>query len=133
MNTVQVIEQCGASLGEDPLTRIMVCEELGYQANTTTASELLEITKTVRDYTLGAALILGADPDRYSNMIRGLKNASFAGRNEWSKTITEAYNYLSKWEGDDVSSRVSRDYEGTAFTNSERIREPQPWHAKMTC
>lgn len=133
MNTVQVIEQCGASLGEDPLTRIMVCEDLGYQVNTTTASELLEITKTVRDYTLGAALILGADPDRYSNMIRGLKNASLAGRDEWPKTITEAYNYLSKWEGDDVSSRVTRDYEGTAFTNSERVREPQPWHAKMTC
>jgi hypothetical protein len=134
MNIVQVIQQCGASLGEDPLTRIMVCKDLGYQANTTTASALLEITKTVRDYTLGAALILGADPDRYSNMIRRLMNISLAGCDEWPKTITEAYNYLSKWEGDDVSIGVSRDYEGTAFTNSERVREPQPcWHAKMTC
>lgn len=133
MNTVQVIEQCGASLGEDPLTRAMVCKDLGYQANTTDATELTEITKNVRDYTLGAALILGADPDRYSSMIRGLKNASLAGRDEWPKNVTEAYNYLSKWEGDDAGSRVSRDYEGTAFTNSERIREPQAWHAKMTC
>jgi hypothetical protein len=126
MNTVQVIEECGASLGGDPLTHIMVCKDLGYQANTMTASELLEITKNMRDYTMGAALILGANPDRYSNIIRGLKNASLAGRNEWPKTITEAYNYLSKWEGDDVSSRVSRYYDGTAFTNSERVREPQP-------
>jgi hypothetical protein len=35
LNTVQVIEQCGASLGEDPLTRIMVCKDLGYSINTT--------------------------------------------------------------------------------------------------
>jgi hypothetical protein len=133
MNTVEVIEQCGASLGVDPLTHIMVCKDLGYQVNTTNADEVLEIKTNVREYTLGAALILNADPDRYSNMIRGLKNASLAGRDEWPKTITEAYNYLSKWEGDDVSSRVSRDYEGTAFTNSDRVREPQPWHVKMTC
>jgi hypothetical protein len=76
MNTVQVIEQCGASLGEDPLTcRTMVCKDLGYFATTRTATELVEITKRGRDYTLGMALILGADPDRYGNMIRDLKNA----------------------------------------------------------
>ena len=82
LNTVQVIEQCGASLGEDPLTRAMVCADLGFQVNTTTISEMEEIKNTVRDYTLGAALILGADPERYSSMIRGLKNASLAGRDE---------------------------------------------------
>jgi hypothetical protein len=30
---------------------------------------MAEITKKVRDYTLGAALILGADTERYSSMI----------------------------------------------------------------
>ena len=76
MNTVQVIEQCGAFLGEDPLTRIMlVCKELKYNVNTQNATEIAEITAMVKDYTLGAALILGADPARYSGMIRGLKNA----------------------------------------------------------
>jgi hypothetical protein len=72
MNTVQVIEQCGASLGEDPMTRAMACKDLGYNADTTSALEIAEITKNVRDYTLGAALILGADSERCSSMIRGL-------------------------------------------------------------
>ena len=62
--TVQVIEQCGASLGEDPLTHTMVCQDLGFNTNTSSATEIAAITKTVRDYTLGSALILGADPDR---------------------------------------------------------------------
>ena len=131
LNTVQVVEQCGASLGEDPLTREMVCKALGFQTTTKDTTELSEITKTVRDYTLGTALILGADPDRYSSMIRGLKNASLAGRDEWPKNVTDAYNYLSKWECDSTSAHSPRDYEGVAFTN--KGREPQPWHAKMMC
>jgi hypothetical protein len=71
-------------------------------------------------------------------MIRGLKNASLAGRDECHKTVTEAYNYISKWEGDDSSTRMARDFEGVAFTSDTRKpqpdrREPQAWHAKMTC
>jgi hypothetical protein len=38
MNTVQVIEQCGASLGEDPLTRTIVCKHLGFRATMTTTT-----------------------------------------------------------------------------------------------
>jgi hypothetical protein len=138
MNTVQVIEQRGASLGEDPLTRSIVCKHLGFRANTAIATEVAEITKKVREYTLGTSMILGADPDHYTSMIRGLKNASLAGRDEWPNTVTEAYNYLSKKEGDVSSARVARDFEGVTFTNETREpqpdrREPHAWHAKMTC
>jgi hypothetical protein len=71
-------------------------------------------------------------------MIWGLKNASLAGYDEWPKNVTEAYNYLSKWElskweGDDTNTHGSRDYEGVTFTNDGKTREPQPWHVKMTC
>jgi hypothetical protein len=62
----------------------------------TISTEVAEITKKVREYTLGTAMILGAYPDWYSSMIRCLKNASLTGRDEWPKTVTEAYNYLSK-------------------------------------
>jgi hypothetical protein len=140
LNTVQVIEQCGASLGEDPMIRTMVCKDLGYNEDTTNAAKIAKISVTVRDYTLGAALILGADPERYSSMIRGLKNASLAGRDEWPKNVTEAYNYLSKWEGDEPSGRHEREYEGSSFLNDqekvpkkEYPKVPQPWHENMTC
>lgn len=132
LNTVQVIEQCGASLGEDPLTRAAVCKSLGLSTTTQVASDKVRIAKAVNEYTLATALILGADPDRYGGMLRQLKNATLAGRDEWPKTVTEAYNYLSKWEGEDVSARVSREYEGVAFT-ATAAGEPKPWHAKMTC
>jgi hypothetical protein len=67
-----------------------VCKNLGFLANTTIATEMAEITKKVRDYTLGTAMILGADPDPYSSMIRGLKNISMEGHDEWPRTVTEA-------------------------------------------
>jgi hypothetical protein len=141
MNTVQANEQCGASLGEDPMTRAVVCENLGRSFRTTTNTEVAEITKTVRDCTPGVALILGADPERHTYMIRGLKNASLAGRDEWPKNVTEACNYLSKWEGDEPSNHKSRDYEGSSFLNEKEYQEPKeriskgplPWHVKMTC
>jgi hypothetical protein len=139
MNVVQVIEQCGASLGEDPMTRAMVCKDLGYKTDTTRVSEIDKISKTVREYTLGAALILGADPERYTSMIKGLKNASLAGRDEWPKNVTEAYNYLSKWEGDESNGHHSRDYDATSFVHNEDKKEhdrpkgPQKWHEQMTC
>jgi hypothetical protein len=139
MNAVQVIEQCGASLGEDPMTRAMACKDLGYNTDTTSALETAEITKTVRDCTLGAALILGADSERCSSMIRGLKNASLAGRDEWPKNVTEACNYLSKWEGDEPTGRTPREYQETSFLNDHskdtktRDTEPQDWHVKMAC
>jgi hypothetical protein len=99
---------------------------------------MAKITKKVRYYTLVTALILGADPDHYSSRIRGLKNASLAGSDEWPNTIMEAYTYLSKWEGYDTSARAARDFEGVAFNNDTRepqpdTREPQAWHAKLTC
>jgi hypothetical protein len=101
-----------------------VCKHLGFRASKTTETEVAKIAKKVREYTLSTAMILGADPDRYSSMIRGLKNASLAGRIEWPKTVTEAYNYLFKWEGDGFSARVAPDVEGVAFTNDKM--EPQP-------
>jgi hypothetical protein len=60
------------------------------------------------------------------------------GRYEWPKTVTEAYNYLSKWEGDNTSARVARDFEGVAFANDTRepqpdTKEPQAWRAKLAC
>jgi hypothetical protein len=102
------------------------------------ATEVAEITKKVREYTLGAAMTLGAKPGCYSSMMRSLKNASLAGRHGWPKTVTEAYNYLSKWKGDDSSARMARNFKGVAFINNTREpqpnrREPQAWHATMTC
>jgi hypothetical protein len=53
--------------------------------------------------------------------------------------VTEAYNYLSKWEGDEPTGRTPCEYQETSFLkdHSKDIKtrdiEPQDWHVKMTC
>ena len=113
----------------------MVCKELKYNVNTQNATEIAEINLTVRDYSLGAALILEADPACYSGMIRELKNASLAGRYEWPKNMTEAYNYLSQWESAEPIGHNELDYEGSSFLNDQKKepkkeypKVPQTWH-----
>ena len=59
LNIVQVIERCGASLGEDSLNCKVVCKALNYCSNTTVAAKKAEITKKVKEHTLGMTLILG--------------------------------------------------------------------------
>ena len=133
---MQVIEQCGADIGEDPLTRKALCKVLGYRLNTRVAAQKAEITKIGTEYTLMTVFIYGSDPERYRHMVRGLKSASLAGRDEWPKNVSEVYNYLSKWEGDDIRGARPRDYEGVAFgIDGETAKPggPQPWHANMTC
>ena len=136
LNIVQVIEQCGDDLGGSPLIRDLVCKNLGYSTTTTVVARKIEITKKVKDYTLATAFIYGSDPDRYGSIVRGLKNASLAGRDEWPTNVTEAYNYHSKWEGEEIGTTKTRDYEGVAFGidgETAKPKGPQPWYAKMTC
>ena len=136
LNIVQVIKHCGADIGEDPLTRKAVCKVLGYCLNTMVAAQEVETSKIGKEYTLAIAFIYGSDPERYGNIVRGLENASLAGQDEWPKNVTEAYNYLSKWEGGHIGGARPRNYEGVAFrVNGEAAKPsgPQPWHAKITC
>ena len=133
LNIVQVIDQCGDDLRESLLIRETVCKNPSYSPRTTNAAQKLEITKKVEDYTLATSFIYGSDPERYGNMVRGLLNASLPGRDKWPKNITEAYNYISKWEGDKISKAKTRDYEGVTFgidSEAAKPRGPQSWHAK---
>jgi hypothetical protein len=136
LNTVKVIDQCGASLGEDPMTRAMVCEKLQLLTDSTNSAELLEITKAARDYKLAMGLLLNSDPKRYNAMLIRLKNNFMAGQNLYPTNLTEAYGFLTKWEAEDNSKAPHnpRHYEETTFaTDGDEIRQVEPWHSGMTC
>ena len=58
LNIAQVIEKCGAHIGEDPLTRDAVCKELKYRANTAGAAEKKETSKQEKEVHPGNSLHL---------------------------------------------------------------------------
>ena len=120
---MQVIEHCGMDIGEDPLTRTIVCRVLGYCPNTRVVAQKAEISNIGKEYTLVTAFIYESDPNLHGNMARGLKNASLVVRYEWPKSVTEAYKYPSKWEGeqDIVTMRGLR---LELMTNPPRLVDP---------
>ena len=82
-NVVAVIEQCGASLGLDPLIQKLVCKDFEYLATSTDPDVLAAIKNNhTREYTLAVGLILGSDQRRYASMISDYKNAHLAGHDE---------------------------------------------------
>lgn len=136
-NQVTVIEQCGASIGSDPLIRKLVCKDFSINEATTDTTELTTIQKETREYTLAVALILGADMNRYGNMITDYKNAHLAGRDEWPKNLVEAYSRLSKWESNTQQQAIAKHTEGLSFATDDGkdhyVREPKPWHKNKIC
>ena len=53
---------------------------------------------------LATGFVLGADRVRHRSMIRSFENAFTTGRDEWTKTLVDAYRTLSKWKRESVGS-----------------------------
>lgn len=140
-NQVTVIVQCGASLGEDPLIVQLVCKNLttdthtvAYPIVTTDALELAKIKKMTMEYTLAVALIMGANQDIYGGMMRSWTNAHLVKRDEWPKSLDEAYARLCKWEGDPrLSPEENSSLSFVSDGGTPRERKPMPWHVHKTC
>ena len=93
-NAVQVLEQCGGTIGTDPGVVQLVCTNLRLSTSTTDPGEVRKITEAVHEYTMAVAFLLGADPARFGTMMREYENAFTNGHNEWPKTLNEAHRRL---------------------------------------
>ena len=56
-----------------------------------------ERDKITRDCTLGAALIRGADKERYGTLIQSLKNRFSSGKDEYPTDLSSAYSLLTTY------------------------------------
>ena len=81
-NNLQVLEQCGATIGNDTGVRNMVCKELQIDVNTNDSDERKIVVTKTKDRILAIGFILGANKGRYSGMVRGFENAYTTGRDE---------------------------------------------------
>ena len=69
----------------------------------------------MRDRILATGLILGADRSVYGTMIRGFGNGYTTGRNEWPKTLTDAYRTLINWKGENSNNNGVSNNGGVSF------------------
>ena len=60
-NRVDILEQCGAALGEDPGTMNKVFEHEGINPLTTNEEELQQVQAKAREWYLALAFLMGSD------------------------------------------------------------------------
>ena len=128
-NNLQVLEQCGGTIGDDEGVRSLVFEKLKFDPATTVPGELKLVKDTTREYYLSIGFILRADRSRFGTMIRDFENAYTTGRNEWPKSLVDAHRTLMNWKRDQNASGTQVSTDGLSFIvdGEDRRRKIRCW------
>jgi hypothetical protein len=131
LNTVEVIEHTGGSVGNEPGILNHTLQERGlskiaFEAMTE-QDEKDEIKKDAQDQYLAVAFLLGSGRSRYGRLIEDLENDYLQGQNNYPKTVTALYNLITNWKQDPRNSMRlhGASSDGVAFTtvNDEKTEE----------
>ena len=132
-NCAKVLEQCGGSIGQEEDLLKVIFKDMGMSPTTTIASEKDAVTAASRERMLGIGFIIGADRTRYGNMLRSLENAYAAGRDEWPKSLTNAYRVMTNWK-QERNSGPRIDNDGLSFATEGGGGQPRKKKgANSTC
>jgi hypothetical protein len=143
-NNVEVIEQCGGTVGYEEGVKSMVCTEEGISETTTDVGELKLVLNKTKERMLATGFIMGADEARYKSMILEFENSYTMGVNKWPKTLTDAHRVLANWKGI-TTTGVRIDTQGVSFNTDGAAedrgggRGPRCWrcfevgHLKRDC
>ena len=69
-----------------------------------TQLDLLIIRQDAQQLYLATAFILGADRNKYGQLIENLENDYLQGQNNYPQTLTGAYNLLTNWKQDPAAT-----------------------------
>jgi hypothetical protein len=97
-NQINVVEHCGARMGEHPEGIKEMLSEMGLTTSVATPEQLAVSKEVSREGYLACAFILGADRKRYGKLVEDTENAHVQKDNKWPKTLVEAYNLLVHWK-----------------------------------
>ena len=110
-NMLAVYVHCGGSIEPDPGCLEYIAGVEGWVAPYTA-----EQKASVREMSWANWFILHADRNRYGSLITDLQNDFLTNRNNYPKTINEAYSRLANWK-DPFSAMRTNGSTGVSFTN----------------
>ena len=112
-NMLAVYVHCGGSIEPDP-----GCLEYVAGVSNWTVPYTAEQKAAVREMTWANWFILHADRNRYGTLITSLQNDFLTMRDNYPKTLNDAYSRLTNWKDPLSSSRASGHAStGVSFTN----------------
>jgi hypothetical protein len=120
-NSVEVIEHCGGTIGVDPglIDMTMSTATPAMTRTTARASQLLAAERYTKEEYLACAFLMGADRHRYGKLLEDLENDFTQRRDNYPKTLVDAYNLLVHWKQDprNLMRVLGTSSDGVAFAN----------------
>lgn len=120
-NSVEVIEHCGGTIGIDPgLVDITMTAATPVMTRATaTPTQLLAAENYTKEEYLACSFLMGADRHRYGKLLEDLENDFTQRRDNYPKTLVDAYNLLVHWKQDprNLMRVLGTSSDGVAFAN----------------
>ncbi len=120
-NSVEVIEHCGGTIGLNPglVDATMRSAKPMMTRDTATAEQLLAAEKYTKEQYLACAFLMGSDRHRHRKLIKDLENGLTQRRDNYPKTLVDAYNLLVHWKQDprNLMRVLGTNNDGVAFAN----------------
>jgi hypothetical protein len=121
-NSIDVIEHCGGMIGTDTgiVDEVLNTANPVAMTRETASNEQLRLAEQyTKEKYLACAFLMGSDRHRYGKLIEDLENDYTQGRDNYPKTVVDAYNLLVHWKQDprNLMRVLGTSNDGVAFTN----------------
>ena len=117
-NTIDMLEHCGASLGEDDGIITKVLEHNDIDPTTATATQKEDARIEAQEWYYGLAFLMGANHVRFGRYVEDLENDFTQGVDRYPKSRVHAHHVLANWKQDPRNLvRLTRGNDGVQFTN----------------
>ena len=117
-NIIDMLEHCGASLGEDDgiITKVLEHHDIDPAEATATQKENARIE--AQEWYYGLAFLMGADRVRFGRYLEDLENDFTQGVDRYPKSRVDAHHVLANWKQDPRNLvRLTGGNDGVQFTN----------------
>ena len=135
-NIIDMLEHCGASLGEDEgiITKVLEHHDIGVRTVTPTQKENAQIV--AQEWYYGLAFLMGADRVRFGRYLEDLENDFTQGVDRYPKSRVDGHHVLANWKQDPRNLvHLTGGNDGIQFTNmalseEEMVTQQQQAHTE---
>ena len=118
----EAVEHCGGEIGKHRELWDYLLKKKGITGGGTEDDKTKADVESKEAYE-AVAFLCGLNGERYQGLLDELANAFLNGRDEYPKTVVDAYNLVSNWKGSSKSQKLPTT-DGMAFNtnaNNEHI------------
>ena len=117
-NTIDMLEHCGASLGEDDGIITKVLEHHDIEPSMATATQKENMRIEAQEWYYGLAFLMGADRVQFGHYLEDLENDFTQGVDRYPKSRVDAHHVLANWKQDPRNLvHLTGGNDGVQFTN----------------